>query len=376
MKVHEGRSTSTDSGKAVAEATSGWSPAVEMIFAFHSAKQDAAAIASELGRRFPAARIVGCTTAGELLGACHSTGSLVVAGLETPRVKWSAPIVRSVVGFDAAVAAAAMTELLASIGRTHDDLDRNKHFCIMLIDGLSGSEEGVTAAMAEALSGVPLIGGSAGDDLAFKKTSIIAGDRSYSGSVVFVLAESDDGFEILKHQHFVKTNRYLAVTRVAPGERRILEIDGMPAAEAYARAIGIAREDFTADVAFANPLTMECNGELYVRSVQRVDPDGSIAFYCAVDEGMVLDVGGHEEIDAALSTHAGPNRQQAGFMLVFNCILRALEADKTGKHEALGRELGRFSDHVIGFDTYGEQLNGLHINQTVLGVVLGGGAAQ
>jgi hypothetical protein len=123
--------------------------------------------------------------------------------------------------------------------------------------------------------------------------------------------------------------------------------------------------------AFASPLTFECNGELYVRSVQRVDPDGSIAFYCAVDEGMVLGVGGHEEIDTALAAHAGATRKPATFMIAFNCILRALEADKSDKHAALGRELRRFSDHVIGFDTYGEQLNGLHINQTVVGIVLG-----
>ena len=345
-----------------------------MIFAFHSPRLDAQEVAATLARTFPAARVVGCTTAGEFLGESHCKGELVVAGLVTPRIRWSAPVVMDASTFDAEAAARATRNLLASVDRVYDDLDRSKHFCVMLIDGLCGREETVTAAMAEALAGVPLVGGSAGDDLAFKQTRIISGGEAYDGSVVFVLAESETPFEIVKHQHFVKTNRYLAVTRVVPQERRVVEIDGMPAATAYARALGIERESFTAEVAFANPLTFQCNGELYVRSVQRVDPDGSIVFYCAVEEGMVLDVGGHEEIDTALALHAGPDRSEGTFMLAFNCILRALEADSLKKHETLGRELRRFSRHVIGFDTYGEQLNGLHINQTVVGVVLGGAA--
>ena len=30
--------------------------------------------------------------------------------------------------------------------------------------------------------------------------------------------------------------------------------------------------------------------------------------------------------------------------------------------------LNETAEHIIGFDTYGEQLNGLHINQTLVGV--------
>jgi hypothetical protein len=55
-------------------------------------------------------------------------------------------------------------------------------------------------------------------------------------------------------------------------------------------------------------------------------------------------------------------------MFGFNCILRALETSNEEKHEALGKTLRKFSPHYIAFDTYGEQLNGLHINQTFVAV--------
>ena len=43
-------------------------------------------------------------------------------------------------------------------------------FAISLIDGLSYAEEPVTVAIDRGLDGIPLVGGSAGDNLEFKTT--------------------------------------------------------------------------------------------------------------------------------------------------------------------------------------------------------------
>ncbi len=190
---------------------------------------------------------------------------------------------------------------------------------------------------------------------------------------VFALGEARTHFEIVKHQHFTTTPSSVVITRADVAARRVYEIDGYPALEAYARALGLTPAQVTGEVTFMHPVTFVCNGEIYVRSLPRVEPDGSLVFYCGVEEGMVLSLGGHEDMRAALARDLAALTLRRGTPEVFlacNCILRALEATRGELHDELGAELKRNAHHVIGFDTYGEQLHGLHINQTLVGLAL------
>jgi len=230
--------------------------------------------------------------------------------------------------------------------------------------------------MADALEGVPLLGGSSGDDLAFKGTRVFFGSEALKGSGVFVLADSTIPFEVIKHQHYTATPRSLVITQADVPARRVFEMDGYTALEAYADALGLEPSAVTDEVTFMNPLVFVCNGELYVRSIQRVEPDGSLIFYCGIEEGMVLSLGGHEEMPTALERDLASVRgkARADLFIAFNCILRALEANTRSQHTELAAMLHRSARNVVGFDTYGEQLNGLHINQTLVGIAMRAGS--
>jgi hypothetical protein len=52
-----------------------------------------------------------------------------------------------------------------------------------------------------------------------------------------------------------------------------------------------------------------------------------------------------------------------------DCFLRRLELEVAGDTEPTAEFLR--SQQVIGFNTYGEQFNGMHINQTFTGVAIG-----
>lgn len=378
MEVFQGSSRRTDPGAAVAEALEGWTLGArkpDLILAFASTRQDPDALSRALRERFPEALIAGCSTAGELIDGAHLNGSVVVSAIVSPEIRWAAVIAEDLGSFDAARARDLSDELLRALDLTRDRLDTRRHFCLTFIDGLSMKEEGVVSLMADALEGVPLLGGSAGDDLAFSATAILTGEGAKRGAAIFVLGESETPFEIIKHQHYRTSPKSLVITRADVAARRVYEMDGYPALDAYARALGLAPADVTGDVTFLNPLTFTCNGEIYVRSIQRVEPDRSIIFYCGIEEGMVLTIGGHEHMESALERDVGALKARTGkadLFIACNCILRALEAEKGGHHEALGKILQSLSRKVIGFDTYGEQLNGLHINQTLVGIALRG----
>jgi hypothetical protein len=370
MRIHEGSSLAHDPVQAVAEATAGWGQ-VDMILAFSSPVRSAAGVAAALAARFPGARIAGCTTAGEHLTGAHTNGALVVTGIASPKLRWATTELTGLATVEGAAISARVADMFVRLGVDPQACDTRRLFCLLFVDGLSGQEERIAPLVAEALDGVRMVGGSAGDDLQFRRTEVIHGGEAKHDAAVLVLCECGPGIDVsvFKHQHYVATQHLLAITRADPAARRVYEIDGLPAAQAYARALGIPRAELDAAVAFTHPLAFEYQHELFIRSVQKIYDDDSIGFYCALEEGMVVDVSDRADMVGALAAQvdAAP---PADLVIGANCILRALEADRSQVHPALGAQLCRLGRHVIGFDTYGEQLDGLHINQTLVAVAL------
>jgi hypothetical protein len=214
---------------------------------------------------------------------------------------------------------------------------------------------------------------SAADDLTFRKTFVFLQGAALGGHALMVLCEHERGYDLFKHQHFLRTTTSLAVTAVGKDGRRILEFDGRPAADAYADALGIPRAELTKEFAFLRPLTLSSDGDLFVRSVREIHEDGAISFFCSVEEGMVLDVARHQDfvgaldraVDEFLVDHPRPR-----LFLGFNCILRALESTSRALEPQVAASWQRLAETSVGFDTYGEQFGGLHINQTLVGVAL------
>ena len=372
MKIYQGVSAATDGASAVLEATSEWPDTPQLILAFVSTAQDAGEVAAALAERFPHSQIVGCTTAGEHLSGQHHRGSLVVAGIDSDQVHWSTTLLTDLNTLDEACVHATVEEMFDELAiRKFSQLDHC--FCLSFIDGLAMREEVTAAMVADALQGVPLIGGSAGDDVKFHQTEVIHNGKACSNAVVLALAHCRVPFRLIKHQHFTTTPASLVVTKVDMAARRVYELDGYPALAAYADAIGVTPEEVTAEVIQKNPVTFSCNGEIYVRSIQEILPDQSLVFYCGVEEGMVLEIGAHSTMQDALQDQLQTMLTEFGrptFMLLCNCVLRAEEAEKEGIRPELGLLLANSTDSYIGFDTYGEQLNGLHINQTMVALAL------
>ncbi len=72
-----------------------------------------------------------------------------------------------------------------------------------------------------------------------------------------------------------------------------------------------------------------------------------------------------EQLFAGLEQRLGPLLLTIGC----DCFLRRLEIDNDGGSLPVSAFLRR--QRVIGFNSYGEQFNGMHINQTFTGVAIG-----
>jgi hypothetical protein len=268
----------------------------------------------------------------------------------------------------AAVVAEQVREL-----RAHNSRER-RAFGLVLVDGLSLMEEHFISTLYRALGDVPIVGGSAGDDLSFERTHVYFDGRFLSDAAVFALFETSLPFAPFKFHHFVPTDRKLVITEADPARRIVYEIDGMPAAQAYAKLVGVSPAALDSGVCARSPLMLKLNGDYFVRSIQRRNPDDSLTLFCAIEAGVVLTLG--RSADALISAERAfdaiaarvPNPQA---IIGCDCVLRRLELEADG----VASQLGDFfaARGVTGFSTYGEQFNAMHVNQTFSGVALGSG---
>ena len=117
------------------------------------------------------------------------------------------------------------------------------------------------------------------------------------------------------------------------------------------------------------------DGANYVRSIQKAEPDGSLKFYCAIERGVVLRVARSVDLVDNLESALSHVRAQIGppqLVLTFDCILRKLgDRPRAGLQDAVSDVLRR--NNAVGFNTYGEQFCGVHVNQTLTAIALGAG---
>jgi hypothetical protein len=107
-----------------------------------------------------------------------------------------------------------------------------------------------------------------------------------------------------------------------------------------------------------------------VRAIQQVADNGDLVFFSAIDEGLVLTLAEPRDMVAHLEGELGALARGGApdAIIACDCILRRMEAMEKQRSGAVSALLQRH--RVLGFSTYGEQLNSMHVNQTMTGVAI------
>jgi hypothetical protein len=347
-------------------------PDARLTLVFASSLYDPAELHHHLGQAFSGTTLVGCTTAGEIGPDGYASGSLCGISLEEGEVDFEAGLVEDIGRRDAHSMGAFAHELRERLRARHPGLPIQRCFGLMLVDGLCGREESVARAFHDGLGGIPLVGGSAGDELAFRDSRVFFGQRLAADAAVLLVGTTRRPFSVFRSQHFVATPGRLVVTGAVPERRLVTELNGCPAAEEYARCLGLDPAGLGPEVFAAHPLVVSIGNMDFVRAIQRVHGDGSLAFFCAIDRGLVMKVARGEDLVASLDRTFDGIRAVIGepaFIVGFDCVLRRLESSQRGLAATVGQRLALH--RVIGLNTFGEQYHGLHINHTFAGIAFG-----
>jgi len=345
---------------------------LSFVLLFVSPKFASEFFAKKIKEYFPDVPVIGCTTAGEITPKGYEHDSVTGISFAAPEFYAAVRGIPDVTNFSVSDGRELVHGCLQDLKAKQPDLTMDRIFGMLLIDGLDACEETVVSAVYRELGQIPLFGGSAGDELSFADTKVLWGGAFSNHSAALALIATDRPFRVFKTEHFGNSEKKMVVTGADPLKRIVFEINAEPAAEEYARMIGVDIRQLTPMI-FANyPVVVRVGDVPYVRSIQKVNDDGSLTFYCAIDEGIVLTVATGLDIELDLERLFASIREDIGepeIIIGCDCILRNLELRKKGKLQGVSKLMAK--NNVIGFNTYGEQYQAMHVNHTFTGVAIG-----
>jgi len=371
ITVRRSQTFNKDPREAVAELKSALNcPDMAVVVFFCSIDYNLDQLGAELKASFDCP-IIGCTTAGEIGPLGYHDHTITAFSIESKLLRVYPNFIPDISTCDAAEIERVVGEVTIQVNEARAELPGAKPFGFLLIDGLTAKEEQVIGQLYHALGNVPLVGGSAGDGAHFEQTWVYFEGVFYTKAAVFTLFATPLPFEIFRTQHFVPSNSKLVITQARPEERIVLEINGKPAAQEYARCLGLDKDNLTSEIFAMHPVMLKLGGEYYVRSVMQMLDDGTLKFACAIDEGLVLTMAEGVDMIENLrdSLEALQQRINPQVIIGCECYFRKIEVLEKDIKDSMGRIMARHN--VIGFHTYGEQINSVHVNQTFTGVAIG-----
>ncbi|WP_171232388.1 FIST N-terminal domain-containing protein [Ruegeria sp. HKCCA4812] len=361
-----GRSDDLDPTTAVEEACAEIDSLSScFVLAFVPSTLDPAEVSRCLNRRLAGVPVFGCTTAGQITRSGYESHALLLLAFPKSNFRCSSILFESLRPLNSMEIAAAAQRLAERFRHTAGW----NRLALVFTDGLSKQEDLLVSTLETVLDGLPIFGGSAGDGLQYEETFVFHGGSAHNNAAVLLLIETNLGFQGIGFDHFLPIGSEIIITDADPEERVVYEINGAPAAQEYARLVGCAAEDLSPLVFAENPLLLRQNLNYYVRAIREPMEGGSLSFLAAIDDGLIMTLGRGKEIIETLE--AGLNvRDNTGaapdFILGFDCILRKLEIEQKQLSKQVSDVLQ--SHRVVGFNTYGEQQSGVHMNQTFVGV--------
>lgn len=309
-------------------------------------------------------RVVGCSSAGEIGPNGYAAATVTAVGFPAASFRVGICVLR-----DQALVPAS--EWMAVLRRFHADFRpdlRRSMFGVVLPDAHARQEEVLTATLDAAIPGLPVVGGSSAGGLMFAPSCQMIDGAVHEGAALFLLIETDLAVAEVLFSHFSPTDRRAVVTAADPHNRIILELNAEPAAQEYARLTGLPLHGLTQTEFARHPLLLRTGRRHHVRAIRSVTPQGGLQLMSGTEPGHILTLGRAMDMTRGFADVMDALPRPPLMVLGFDCILRRLALERAGMIPQMSELLARY--RVAGFNTYGEQHSGMHVNQTFVGMAL------
>lgn len=236
-------------------------------------------------------------------------------------------------------------------------------FTLLLCDGLTAMEDAIVTTFFFTDPNYKIIGGSAGDNLAFKETLLYIGKKKVFSIALFF--NSKKRTQIIKENLYVSTHKNMLVTDADPIKRTVKMFNNRPAATEYANLVGV-REDELANYFMSNPLGRSIDEDIFITSPMKINTDKSITFYSQIIPNTFVEILELADYNQVIADTKQKVTISPSFSLSINCILRSLYFIDSHKWDTVNKELLSICRNQTGFISYGEQYYRNHFNQTMV----------
>jgi hypothetical protein len=361
-------------------------PDADIMFVFAATSHEYARLLPAIRNVAGAARIVGCSAAGEFTHEAMGNSAVAVMAIKSDSVRFAIGLGRGLKTNRNNAVGQAMRSYSAEYRAA-----RNAGFSyatnIVLSDGLAGHGEDIVEEVHAAAGGVgQVVGGAAADDAKFVRTDVFLDEQHYTDSVVVVHAFSKENIGIGVRHGLVPACPSMIVTRATGSV--LHEIDGRPALAAYEKFAQAHGDPFMPDTRDSFMMTHEVGmltptGEYKVRAPLRGLEDGSILMASEVPVGASIAImaGTEEKLvsaaeSAARSALTNLGQAKPGAVIAFDCICRRIFLGEKYRRQ-VDAFRGVIGENIplIGWETYGEialtpgQQSGWHNSTSVLAIL-------
>lgn len=305
--------------------------------------------------------LAGCATAGELVDAGYAKGGLLAVAFPAATFR-----VRMVVLRD--LARNEVSRWLAELRAQRTALagEGAHQLALVVADGCSRQQDVLAATLDAALDSIQVVGGFGGNGLDFADVVILNDDEVLHDAAVVCLLATDLPVEEVVFAHFTPSGRRCVVTAADVETHAILELNAEPAAKEYARLAGLDPANLTPLDFARHPLLLRAGNRNYVRAISGVRADGGLQLLASIDVGTVLTLGRAENLIEGFAERLAQLPCTPALILGFDCFLRRLALEKAGLEDGLADLHRRYN--IRGINTYGELHDGMHVNQTFVGI--------
>ncbi|WP_242655154.1 FIST signal transduction protein [Clostridium cellulovorans] len=374
MKIKHFFSKSKNTEEAAKEIISNIKQIDEkLIIFFASPTYDFSRLSEILYSAFSHCEVIGCTTSGEISEKGFSDDSLVAMSMASSNLT-----VKSVLFEDGykhpILKSDEIKTTLQTLGFNPESQNIEKEgFALTLFNGLYNLEEKLLSVIYSIIrnKNFNVLGGTAGDNLAFKETLICHNGKIINNGGLVTFVKTTEKFMVYKETIFKPMGKLLIATKVDVRNRIVYEFNNKPATTEYAKVLGIDERNLSEHFTI-NPLGRVLGDDIYISTPFQINSDKSISLYCQILENSTIEVlEPLDPIEVSEKTVAfiKETMPSANFALMFNCILRTLYFKETLITDKLTKVIAKGIPRFVGFTTYGEQLRTRHFNQTLVMIV-------
>jgi len=342
----------------------------KVVIFFASVSYDFSVLSQKLKEKYSNSQVIGVSTSGEITNKGLFKNSLVVTTMNDETSRFSSIIIDDADKFPI-VYKREIEKTATSIGiRLHSNGANKDCFALTFINGLCNAEEATLSLLNSVIDDnqFNIIGGSAGDDLKFTQTFVSLNGKVVSHGAVVLFVKTSKKFIIKKENIFKPSGKHASVTGVDVENRIINSINNQNPKKCYANILGIP-ESSVADSSLSHPIGRVFGDEVFISSIANINQNGTISMYARILPGMeveILDPKDIIETTKATGQEISSEIKRPGFILFVNCILRTIMFEKQHKSNDVIRAWNENYSAYCGFSSYGEQINRLNSNQTLL----------